>query len=368
MLMLLLSLATYAFAANDSCSLSEVLKSARPEKKCVEAFLAKIPNAEDRSEVKYRLSQWEPIKDLKVISSDGMIEAFIGEKFYMRTILLQKQKPMLIYMDGKILVDNSDNPSFARRLENAMKQNNSAATHFFLPEAQAQTISKANLQQTLTLLYSLDEVASLSDVNTIVKDSEKIQAFLPARHWLAKKLVGVAQVRCTSTDLVEGTEFRQRESSYGTDPVLKVTPKSQTEFIVTGIQRGKIHLIRMSSWDATGPNGRLQPTLALKSAGHQATLSTCSDAECKTLEDTSLLENWNPISSKSPREKSRVTENNRQTMIHLNSKFREELIGKLFGLSVMGSCCTSPKCRESMLQRFNVQLHPTAPGQPAVTR
>jgi|GEM_PF-5492977 len=367
MLMLLFAFVTSVLAKTDDCSLSQILTADKPHKKCVEAYLAKIPNQEDRTEAKFRLQQWKPIKDLQVDSADGRIEAFIGEKFLMRTILLQRQKPMLIYMDGKILADNSDNPSFARRLDNAMKKNKSAALDFILPQAHAEP-SMGETQTTLTLLYALDEPNAWGTAQNVVTLSNKLETFLPASGWLTRQLLGSSKVRCARGNLVETTQFRQRNSYSDIDTRLQITPKSSTEFIVTGLKHGQSHLIKLSSWEAR-LSGRAQNQmfLNLKSAATNATISTCADVTCETVTKVDPFDQWNYIMRKSPEEDQKLRKknlkSNTQTLEELNKEYREELVGKLFGMSVMGACCTSQTCREVMSERFNIDLQPNAPTE-----
>lgn len=368
MLMLLISLVVSAAAKTDACSISQILNAAKPDKKCIEAYLAKIPNEEDRLEAKFRLAQWKPIKDLHVRSGEGMIEAVVGEKLLMRTILLQQQKPMLIYMDGKILVDASDNPSFARRLDNAMKKGTSAAADFILPRAHAASPPLATTQQTLTLLYALDEPGSWGDATRVVGNSRQIENFIPARSWLLNRLAGAQQIRCATNEVVEPTTFRPRESTSDADTILNITPKSATEFIVTGLKRRKTHLIKLSTWEAHGQNGRKHPTLALRSASVNATLSVCADADCKEIEKTDALEKWNFPLRRGPDDPAPSLSVNRGIMEQVNTAYREELIGRLFGLSVMGTCCKTTQCRNLMLERFNVRLSPNVSAESQTDR
>ena len=368
MLMLLFSLVVSASAKTDLCSLDQILKATKPKKECIEAYLAKIPNDEDRREAKFRLSQWKPIKDLQVRSGEGMIEAVVGEKLLMRTILLQQQKPMLIYMDGKILVDASDNPSFARRLDNAMKKGTSAAFSFFIRSAHAVSPDFLNTRQTLTLLYALDEPDTWGDAARMVGNSREIGNFVPARGWLFNQLVGAEQIRCTANNLVEPTTFRQKNSTSDNDTVLKIIPKSPTEFIISGLKRGKFHLVSLSSGEVQSEDGRKRPTLALGSARTNATISLCVNSDCSQIEMTDTLKKWNFPLRRGPGEQAPSSAMNRVTLDQLNEAYQEEFVGKLFGLSVMGSCCSTTYCRDLMLGRFNVRLSPNVSAETKTDR
>ncbi len=369
MLVLLFSLLASAFAApaSSSCTLTEILKSDKPDRACVEAYLNKIKNSEDRGEAKFRLARWKPIKELKVDSGAGMIEAYDGTKFLTRAVLLQVQKPMMIWMDGKILTDNSENASFARRFDNAVKKNKSALLNFILPTAHAQSQSAlSTTQQTLTMLYALDEPNVWNDAAGITQGSKEIENFIASRNRLGRMLFGAREVRCTSKNLVEPTEFNQTGSYSDIDTRLKITPKSANEFIVTGLQAGQTHVIKLSTWETRIPHSeKTQSALDFKTAAEDATISTCADAGCSSVSKTDKFDQWNYVLRKSPEADRRWrAQNSAATNMNLsdhNDLFRAELVGKLFGLSVLGSCCASPACREKMAERFGISLKNATP-------
>jgi hypothetical protein len=354
MLMLLLSLVLSAHAKTDNCSLTEILKAAKPDQKCVENYLAKIPNEEDRGEAKFRLQEWKPIKDLEVRAEGGAIEAYSGGKVIMRSIILKMQKPMIIWMDGKILVDNSDNPSFARRLANAMKTPKSAFLDLVVPDAYAEDPQVGRA----ILMYYTVSGDGWGGASVAVHDAD-FNRFLPPNNWLTR-LMPAREIKCAAKDLVGPAEF-MADDTYGVNTRLMVTPQSTTEFLIKGLKRGVTHRVRLNS-EVSDYRGNLYRALDARKAGQGMVIETCADEACAQVTKTEKLEDWNLILRLSPEQEAakapKRLKTNAQTFREMNDEFRQKLANRLFGLSVMGDCCSSDRCRDEMLERHNIKLQP----------
>lgn len=349
-----------ASAQASTCDLTAILRSPKPDGKCVEAYLSKIENQEDRAEVKFRLQQWRPMPNLGVTADGGAFEAYDGDKPIFKAIILKTQKPMLIWLDGKIIVDNSENPSIVRRLQNAMKfPKKSAAFDLVVPRAYADQIQ---VRESLLMMYSVDQGNAWHSASAIVSRDE-FGNFLPGNSWISRNLMKTRQIRCSSKGLVEGGDFLYDNTS-GVNTQLNITPQSTHEFLIKGLKRGVTHRIRLAS-NERPPNRYV----GLPTAGENMTIETCEDAACTKTSASDKLEDWNLILRNDPAEEAKRAQRarglNAEVLRDLNQDFRKSLAQRLFALSVMGSCCESDLCRDQITKRWNIQLQ--APGSSPTT-
>jgi len=350
-------------AAATDCSLDQILQQAKPDQKCVEHYLSGIANEEDRSETKYRLTQWKPLQGLSVDSEDGLIQALKGQKLLFRTILLKREKPMILWMDGKILVDNSDNPSFARRLDNVLKKNKMAEWSL-LPQAWAE--QGQQLRRDLTLFYAMEDFKTWGSArNLVAKNDPALRGFLGAPSWLHRQIVGAKEIKCSDPNTVATTRFL-RDGTSGLDTELMITPRSETEFLVRGLKSKQTHLISLKDWEVSYV-GHTRRTLLPHSAGIDATLSTCADTHCERITKTDKMRDWNFLLRLDPEQEQRDlkvrSKINNETFKQVNAEYQAALVGRLFGLSVMGTCCGSSECRDEMLKNYQIRLQPAAEGE-----
>ncbi len=359
MLTLLLSLVMNAQAA--PCDLTTILRSAKPDQKCVSAYLSKIKNEEDRSEMKFRLKEWKPIKDLQVAVDDGVIEAQDGEGLILRAVILKYRKPMLIWMDGRILADSSDNPSFARRLQNALKarQRTSAALDLVLPSAYAQS---PETQTTLLMAFALDRPEAFGGAEKAIARDDFGQ-FLPNRSPLSKNWLWSEKMTCTSENTVAGGEFTfdifNNDAAY---TKLDISPQSPTEFLIQGLKPNTTHRIRINSEDQVEGKTSLR-RLSPRTAGTDMMIETCEDKTCAKISKSEKIEGWSLVQRKSPEEKGEES----PLINAMNQTFRTRLGERLFALSVLGECCRTPLCRTELKNRWNIQLQP-AGSSPTTSR
>src|SRR4051812_14014461 len=118
--MFLFSLLVAHAMASADCTVTQVLQNPK-DAACVQELIKKIPDEQDRAEFKFKLTQWKPKAGFKVYAAPGFIEAQSGGKLLFRAIWLQRLNPAILWLDGKILTDKSNNPSVARTLDNLFR-------------------------------------------------------------------------------------------------------------------------------------------------------------------------------------------------------------------------------------------------------
>lgn len=362
MMSLLLSLLTsQAMAA--TCDAGQVL--ADPKSDCAKEFVNNIKDEQDRSEAKHLLTSWKMPKDVEVRIEGGLMEAIKNEKVIFRAMWMKFEKPAILFLDGKILVDNSGNPSVGRRLDNLMRKNKSAAFSLF-NEAHAQTNS--DLTRNLMFFYSLGGTGFAgSALETLREDkNNELGKHFPAQNVLVNAIFGKPQIKCAGNNLTGPTRFQW--GTTGADLDVTIIPKSQNEFIIKDIGKNKYSLLKLGDYSApfTG-----QPTLDPRSIGWNAKLSACADENCSSLSKEWPLKDWNLVLKQNPEQdqqgrKTRIKTNDEAFQFE-TAKIRKALLNHVFGLSIAGACCSDATCRQVMLDKYKIQLQPAA-GESTTTQ
>lgn len=357
--MLFLSLfVSHAVHAAD-CHIDRVLQN--PKSPCTKEFLKKIPDEQDRAEFKFRLNSWKRPTDLKVYGDHGFIEAQIGGESVVRAIWLKYQSPAILWLNGKILTDKSGNPSLARTLDNMFRKPATAMN--FIPEAFAR--DNDDLVKNLVFFYSVgDRMNDLRTAEGVMKTKLPISRFLPPSNPLVR-LFGGPTVTCATRDTVAATLVHMNPSQ-GNEMEVMVAPKSATEFKLTGIEKGKTHLVTLTAFTMELEGKRktfLHPQFSLKGA----MIAECVDKECTQTTKPMPYDERELISGRSPEEEkvaeaARSNVEKQETRL-INEERRARLGEKMFGMSIMGNCCANETCRHEMKNNYNVNLTPaSAPG------
>jgi hypothetical protein len=354
--MLLLPLfVSHAVHAAD-CNIDRILQN--PKSPCTREFVKKIPDEQDRAEFKFRLSRWKRPANLLVYNDHGFIEAQVDGKSVARAIWLKYQNPAILWLNGKILIDKSGNPSLARALDNMFRPPATAMN--FIPEAFAG--ENDDLVKNAVFFYSInDRLTDLQTAGDVVHAKTPMGRFLPPSNPLVS-LLGGPTVTCATRDTVEAKLVHMNPAQGGEMEVL-VTPLSPTEFKLTGIEKGKTHLVTLTSFTMRLDKREktfLHPEFSLNGA----MIAECMDKECKTTAKLMPYSERELIFGRSP-EKEKAAEAARSPVEKrearlINEERRARLGAKMFGMSIMGNCCANETCRQEMKNNYNVNLTPAS--------
>lgn len=356
--MLLFSLLFAQAVSARSCSIDQILVNPKDQAACVKHFTKQIKNEQDRAEFKYRIGRWKPNKDLHVIVGEGFVEAQIKGETKFRAIWLQMSNPAVLWIDGHILTDKSNNPSIARTIDNLFKSKPTASLDF-LPKAYAQAAGK-DLERELLFFYRLES------------GGQDLEKFLPVPHWMVRKFSdSKKEVKCKTQQATESDEFYF--DGGGQTRGLTITPRSPTEFIVTGIENKKTHLIKLETSkdkrERSPDLSPLHPALTVPSSK----ISLCSDDQCALTSNTMPLQERDFIFfMKSPEEAAAhskgLSESERENFGKLNKGIRYSLASKLFSMSVLSACCGNTLCQDLLKKRFAIDVQPPPPVQESKAR
>ncbi len=354
--------------ASVNCTMEHVLQNPHGEAACVQQFLKEIRDDQDRAEFKYRLNQWRPRRDLKIFSEHGVIEAVSHDKTVFRAIWLKMSNPAILWLDGKILTDKTNNPSMARTIDNLFKSQRNASV-MFLPEAHAD--DGKNLAKDALFFYSLgpgmtgqaNEVVAASDPAS--GPGKNLMEFLPSGNMVSRLLGARNTVKCTSNNLVQTASFTYGPG-YGQDPTFKITPKSPTQFIVQGIETNKTQLVTVSAWPVQVTYARAIDTIHPQGSALKATIADCEDKECRQVSREMPLAERNLMFRHSPEKEAEAAKSrlksNQALYKDLSKEMRYKMVGQMFGLSIMGACCSDSLCQQQLKEKYSVNLQPAASG------
>lgn len=364
MLLLSVLLSQAVFATAVPCTLEQALQY--PKSPCTQQLAKKIADEQDRAEFKFRMSQWKWPTGLKVYSDHGFIEAQIKGETVVRSIWIKYNDPAILWLNGKVLTDTSKSPSIARTLDKMLRPASTASLLF--PEAHAEN---NDLVKNVVFFYSVagdDQANRISDSNTaeaVVKSHAPMADFLPAGNPLINWFGGGPTVNCASKNTVEPSNF---EVNPGTDELyIRITPKSPTEFILSGIEKGKTHLVTMTAFQLKmGDQSRT--ILAPKWSFAGATIAECGDVNCNVTEKSRSYQERELIFGHSPEKEKEMdaqrSKAGREEIARINQDRRDRLAAKMFGMSVMGSICDNPIARDELKKNYKVNLVPASNSAP----
>lgn len=362
LLSVLLSQAVHASAF--PCTMEQTLQN--PKSECVSQLTKKIKNEQDRSEFKFRLSQWKKPAGLNVFTDSGFIEAQMNGKPLVRALWFKYGNPAVLWYNGKVLTEASKNPSLARTLDKLFKPN--AKAFRFVPEAHAED---ADLVKNVMFFYSIENkerVDALTDskpANAVVKSKKNMGDYLPYVNPFIR-FFGGADIKCTGRNTVEPmlVELNPGES----EMQVMIKQKSPTEFILSGIEKDKTHLITVTSFSMKlGEQSRqiISPTWSFDSA----TVAECLDVNCEKVGPAYPYLERELIFGRAPEEEKRAHEVRskveRDEVTVANQHRRKMLAARMFGMSVMGNICEDPVARDELKANHSLNLVPAA--TPATT-
>jgi hypothetical protein len=354
--MLFLSLfISHAVHAAD-CNMDHLLHN--PKSPCSREFLKKIADDQDRAEFKFRLSTWTWPANFKVYSDHGFIEAQVDGEPIVRAVWLKYQNPAILWLNGKILTDKSNNPSLARTLDKMFRAPATAMS--FIPKAFAQADN--DLVKNVLFFYSVnDRLVDLQTAGGVVHTKLPISKFLPPTNPLVN-LLGGPTVKCSTQNTVEAKVVHMNPAQ-GNEMEVLVTPRSPTEFKLTGIEKGKTHLVTLTSFTIELEH-QTKTFLHSQFSLSGAMIAECVDKDCQKTTKLMPFDERELIFGRSP-EKEKAAEAarspvERQAVRAINEERRSRLGAKMFGMSIMGNCCANETCRQEMKNNYNVNLMPAS--------
>ncbi|MGE0528211.1 MAG: hypothetical protein AB7G93_01720 [Bdellovibrionales bacterium] len=354
----------FSHASKPNCSIDLILAKGAGHRECAAEFVRKIPDSQDQAEAKYLLKTFTLPKDLSVVAGPDMIQAVLGQKVLVQAVWLKRNNPAVLWLDGKILVDNSGNPSLGRRIDNLLRKRRSASFDISpFPRAFAES---GSLARKILYLYSLDqEQKAQSAANLVATDSARAVAdFLPAYggFFYYKEIV------CKAGGVISPQPFDDG-GKYGTHLLLNIEPLSPTDFIVTGLKKNQTHLIRLDRKMSLP----MEPAEVILDPRHNfgtATLAACRDPRCNSTDKPESLADWNLTLGRNPAEQKKAFASapiREREYAATDQEVQKQLMGRLFGMSVMGGCCEDPECRKLLEEKYSLKLVP-AEKQPATGR
>ena len=353
--MILLSLLASQAVHAAECSVDRILQN--PKSPCTQEYIKKISDEQDRAEFKFRLSRWKQPAQFKVYSDHGFIEAQMDGKTIARAVWLKYSSPAILWLNGKILTDRSNNPSMARTLDKMFRGTKTAS--LLLPEAYAQ--EDQDLVKNVVFFYSVDDVMTNSKtVEGVASSKVALTRFMPASNPILN-FFGGPTVNCASANTIEAKLVEMNPGQ--SEMQVLVTPKSPTEFKLTGIEKGRTHLVTLTSFTLKLGN-QVKTILHPKFSLEGAMIAECVDPDCRTTtkempyQDRELIYGRSPEKEKQAEASRSKTEKEEAQRINQD---RRDLLGtKMFGMSVMGNCCDNTVCRGELKNNYNVNLVPAS--------
>ncbi|MGE3760242.1 MAG: hypothetical protein AB7H97_20925 [Pseudobdellovibrionaceae bacterium] len=342
---ILLSQAVHATAV--PCTLEQLLQN--PKSECASQFARKIKDEKVRAEFKARLAKWSPPKGLKIYSANGFIEAQANGKTIARAAWLRSQNPAILWMNGKIITHAEDTVALAGRLHETMRA----------PAAD-------DTARDLVFFYSAtdaDNATWILDAKTAqdtVLAKAPLDQYLPEPNPLSWVFGGLGR-KCESNNTVGEEVIQLNPGSAKME--LTITPKSPTEFIISGIESRKTHYLTITALELRMDN-RVKKILHPKYSFEGAVLAECVDSSCtKTVNSVSYQtrELFYGVSAEEAKKRAEQRDRKHQALLDEENQRRRDMLGsRIYGLSIMGSCCADEICREEMKKNYTLRLTPSS--------
>ncbi|HMN68814.1 MAG TPA: hypothetical protein PKC28_09785 [Bdellovibrionales bacterium] len=353
---LIASLVAPVFAA-EPCTIARMMNSTDPDQRCQNEFLKNLKDPQDVSEAKTVLRHgWKG--KIASLERPGFIELSQNGRTVFTGAVLQHNKPMILWLNGKIFANPSDNPSIARRLDPLLRRKSAWFTSL-IPEARA---DDTTLEKEATLLFALGNVRPLSGKELIAADSgNELAQFLPRTNWLMKESTFPGKLRCVPGGLIDKYDFEF--GTRGADNFqAQVVPVSPTDFKVYGLaKKGEVFLISLPETNVQGlQSAKVVYGDFLSQDRKKVTVGKCDDPDCISTQPAGPLSEWNFLRRLDPaREKEKAKTRWKPATAQqgpVNREIEKDLVQKLFALSILGDCCESAACAGQVKAKYGIEL------------
>lgn len=359
MLIQILALLTQvALAKAPTCTLNLALQNPKANKSCVDILLKETANEQDRADLKFLFNSWKPVPGLRLHQNGPYMAAEIDGKVIYRALWLSWENPAMLWVNGKILTDNSNNPSVFRRVANMFKPEKFAG--LFLNQAHAQTISHKVHGEVI----AAQSTVLASRTRMQLDHNKEYAPYFPGTDPLLRLMpTSWAKTAECSGTVMNGTFELNERREYGVSPQYKITQLEPHKFFVKGIlDENSRHVITINfpAFDA-----RVSVKQLAHWTGETALIAACLDENCKNTDRLEKLSDWNLELRMTPDQEHWEKRTGREFDVDSkgeeNVKLRSQLGGLLFTLAVAGDCCTDKVCRDLILKRYNVKLKSVSP-------